>query len=311
MIYEYSDKMKKIPLSEIDPSCITVGLITIEELVQNNQLFGFSEAAIAECQNKSFGFRGSVDNFEDYSFGMLHIIDIGNIFGERDRIGFFIKKNLFLLVDAEDKDDSTSAIFETAMQQIKYPQITIEKLIYAFLSKLLNKDYKLLEKMEFDLASLEDGMDTRTNKIKFNAELLLMKKKFLLVRNYYEQLIDISEELRENDNNLFEEENLRYFKMFSDKVTRLANNVNYMHESLVQLREAYEASIDINLNNIMKLFTVITTIFMPLTLITGWYGMNFDSMPELTWKFGYICVIILSLAVVILCLWLFKKKKFL
>lgn len=167
--------------------------------------------------------------------------------------------------------------------------------------------------MEFDPASLKDGMNTRIriNKIKFNAEMLLMKKKFLLVRNYYEQLIDISEELRENDNNLFEEENLRYFKMFSDKVTRLANNVNYMHESPVQLREAYEASIDINLNNIMKLFTVITTIFMPLTLITGWYGMNFDSMPGLTWKFGYICVIILSLAVVILCLLIFKKKKFL
>lgn len=97
MIYEYSDKMKKIPLSEIDPAYITVGLITIEELTQNNQLFGFSETATAECRNKSFGFRGSIDNFENYSFGMLHIIDIGNIFGERDRIGFFIKKNFFCL----------------------------------------------------------------------------------------------------------------------------------------------------------------------------------------------------------------------
>ncbi len=73
----------------------------------------------------------------------------------------------------------------------------------------------------------------------------------LLVRNYYEQLIDIGDDFRENDNDLFEEENLRYFKLFTDKVTRLAVNINYMNESPVQLREAYEASIDINLKNIM------------------------------------------------------------
>lgn len=311
MIYEYNEKMKKIQLTDIDASHITVGLITIEELEENNHFFGFSESTIAECQNKVFGFRGSIDDYENYSFGMLHIIDIGDIFGEQDRIGFYIKKNLFLLVDAEDKDDSTAVIFDTVMQQIKYPQITIEKLIYAFFSRLLYKDFKLLEKMEFDLAELEDRMDLNTNKKQFNTQLLLMKKKFLLIRNYYEQLIDIGEELRENDNNFFEDENLRYFKLFTDKVTRLVDNINYMHESLVQLREAYEVSIDINLNNIMKIFTVITTIFMPLTLIAGWYGMNFNSMPELKWKYGYISVIILSAAVVIICLWFFKKKKFL
>jgi magnesium transporter len=60
----------------------------------------------------------------------------------------------------------------------------------------------------------------------------------------------------------------------------------------------------------MKFFTVVTTIFLPLTLIVGWYGMNFKYMPELTWKYGYFAVIILMIAVVIACLILFKKKKY-
>ena len=61
----------------------------------------------------------------------------------------------------------------------------------------------------------------------------------------------------------------------------------------------------------MTVLTVITTIFMPLTLIAGWYGMNFVNMPELGWKYGYPVVIVVSAAVVAFCLILFKKKKWL
>jgi magnesium transporter len=263
-----------------------------------------------ECQNKDYSFRGSIDNYEDYCFGILNIIDIKDVLGERDRIGFYIKNNFFLLIDITDKDSSTAAIFDYVIQQIKSPKITVEKLIYTFFDRLLYRDFKSIEKMEFDIAALEEQLNNNINKKVFNSKLLVMKKNMLLLRNYYEQLIDIGEELQENDNSLFAEENLRYFKLFTDKVTRLADNIKFMHECLVQLREAYEASIDISLNNIMKIFTVVTTIFLPLTLIVGWYGMNFP-MPELTWKYGYICVIILSIAVVLLCMWFFKKKKFL
>jgi magnesium transporter len=308
MIYEYDDKMRQIELSEIDMSRVTIGLITLAELEVYKSILGFSEMTITECQNKDYSFRGSIDNYEDYCFGILNIIDFKNVLGERDRIGFYIKKNLFLLIDIIDKDSSTAVIFDCVIQQIKNTQITVEKLIYSFFERLLYGDFKSIEKMEFDIAELEDQMSG--NKKVFNSNLLVMKKKMLLLRNYYEQLIDIGEELQENDNNLFAEENLRYFKMFTDKVTRLADNIHFMHDSLVQLREAYEASIDISLNNIMKIFTVVTTIFLPLTLIVGWYGMNFP-MPELTWEYGYIGVIILSIAVVFLCLWFFKKKKFL
>ena len=61
----------------------------------------------------------------------------------------------------------------------------------------------------------------------------------------------------------------------------------------------------------MKILTVVTTVFMPLTLIAGWYGMNFTAMPELNWKYGYAAVIILSAATVSLCIYLCKKKHFL
>lgn len=61
----------------------------------------------------------------------------------------------------------------------------------------------------------------------------------------------------------------------------------------------------------MKLFTLVTAVFLPLTLLTGWYGMNFTNIPELSWRYGYPAAIVVSVVVVVLLLWHFKKKRWL
>ena len=60
----------------------------------------------------------------------------------------------------------------------------------------------------------------------------------------------------------------------------------------------------------MQILTVVTTLCLPLSLVAGWYGMNFAGMPELEWKYGYPAVIALSVVIVVICLWIMKKKKF-
>ena len=84
-----------------------------------------------------------------------------------------------------------------------------------------------------------------------------------------------------------------------------------LRDYTMQVRDLHNAQLEVSQNRIMTLLTVVTTIFMPLTLIAGWYGMNFRYMPELEWRFGYPLVIAVSAAVVVFCLILFKKKKWL
>ena len=79
----------------------------------------------------------------------------------------------------------------------------------------------------------------------------------------------------------------------------------------MQLRDLYQAHIDIKQNRIMTVLTVVTTIFMPLTLIVGWYGMNFKYMPELEWQWGYPVVILVCVVIAVGSLLFFKKKKWL
>ena len=80
-----------------------------------------------------------------------------------------------------------------------------------------------------------------------------------------------------------------------------------LREAVTQVRESYEAEVDISLNTTMKIVTVVTTIFMPLTLIVGWYGMNFE-MPEYEWVHGYAFAISLSAVCVLAGIIFFKKK---
>ncbi len=82
-----------------------------------------------------------------------------------------------------------------------------------------------------------------------------------------------------------------------------------MRESAVHLKEAYESSLELELNKTMKIFTLFTVVFSPLNFIAAWYGMNFTSMPELKWRFGYLFVIAASLITLSGVLVLFKKKR--
>ena len=137
-------------------------------------------------------------------------------------------------------------------------------------------------------------------------------RSFLMdMRIHYEQLLDFGQELEENENGFFKEENLRYFRLFTERVMRLMDQVNSLRDYTVQLRELFSTQLDIRMNRIMTVLTIVTVIFMPLTLIVGWYGMNFEYMPELQWRYSYVVVILVSAAILIGGIVWFRKKKWL
>ena len=78
---------------------------------------------------------------------------------------------------------------------------------------------------------------------------------------------------------------------------------------MTQLRDLIQSQLDERQNRIMTVLTVITSIFLPLTLIAGWYGMNFRYMPELEWRWSYPAVLVVSVLIVVFCLIWFRKKK--
>ena len=171
-------------------------------------------------------------------------------------------------------------------------------LIFAFIDALVANDFKYLEDKGNEITELEEAVIKDEVDDDFSFELLQLKKELLTMHNYYEQLLDITDAIEENENELFDEDNLMYIMNISNKISRLREDTDSLSSSVNHLQDAHAASLDIKLNNVMKRFTVITSIFFPLTLLVGWYGMNFQAMPEFAWKYGYVFVIVLSICVV-------------
>ena len=97
--------------------------------------------------------------------------------------------------------------------------------------------------------------------------------------------------------------------MSADEFRKNQENFPNYREIFLQLRELYQSQQDAQQHKIMCILTIVTTLFLPLTLLTGWYGMNFAYMPELHWKYGYPAVIIAAIVIVAIEIMYFKKKK--
>ena len=118
-------------------------------------------------------------------------------------------------------------------------------------------------------------------------------------------------EVLENENEFFDDDRLRYIKLFMNRMGRLHDAAASLKDHINQVLELYHTQLEVRQNHIMTILTVVTAIFMPLTLIAGWYGMNFRYMPELEAPYGYLIVIVISAIIAAGSLIYFKVKKWL
>ena len=116
----------------------------------------------------------------------------------------------------------------------------------------------------------------------------------------------LSEETEEGDPHAS-----RLFDHLTGRAQRLLSATEQEKEYALQLREMHQTQLDMRQNQIMKILTIVTTVFLPLSLIAGWYGMNFVNMPELTARHGYLAVCIVSAVCILVELVIFKWKKWL
>ncbi len=288
---------------------LTVGYLTCDELAEVSETLGFAAANVEACRSANIYFRSGVEVYDEYTFTELRIVDPVHPEVNDDCVALFIKKNLFLVIDVLDEDRSTEQRFQQALRRFPAKNMNLEKLIYSFLDALVAGDIIMLESTGAEVSELEAQVLRDEAHEDFTTTLLDLKNRLLSAHNYYEQLLDITEAVEENENDIFDTDSLMYISNMGKKIVRLREDVDALSNMVVHLQDAYSSYLDMNLNKTMKFFTVITSIFFPLTIIVGWYGMNFQSMPEFYWRYGYLYVILLSIIVVLVLVLVGKRKK--
>ena len=206
-----------------------------------------------------------------------------------------------------DESGTAEKILASIGRTKRWREPCLERFLYDFLELIVTRDLALMEgyeqeldRLEADIQGPEDTDLVRVNEIRSEVRELQI---------HYEQLIDLAQELEENENGFFREKKLRYFRLSMSRLERLRDLASSLRDHTMQLRDLYHTQLEAKQNRIMTLLTVVTTVFMPLTLITGWYGMNFRYMPELDKPWAYPAVIALSVLIAAGCLIFFKKKK--
>ena len=283
--------------------CPYVAVLTCEEWAECRELFEMGiEMDIPSAINST---KAEV-NYDSLT-GTFLIPDRKNISGSKTAFSFALDEKGIVFVD--DSGYVQNAI-ENIMRSKKWTKPGLERFMYDFLEQIVVKDQQLLEDFDKQLDTIESGILEGSEESPYK-QLSAVRSDLRDMRVHYEQLLDLGQEFEENENNFFRKENLRYFHLFTQRIERLHDITNSLRDYTMQIREMFQSQLAEKQNRIMTLLTVITSIFMPLSLIAGWYGMNFRYMPELESRIGYPAVWGVSIAIVIVSLIFFKKKKWL
>ena len=281
-----------------------VAVLTFEEWKQTRDSF---EMGIDIETDRSEIFLTKAEVNYDSLTGSFAIPDRKNPSGDDLKFAFVLDEKGIIFID---DNDTALNIIKGVQRTKKWKLPSLERFLYDFLDQIVKDDLRLMENYENELDSMEQSIIDGDENLP-SGRLNDIRSDIRYLRIHYEQLMDLAAEFEENENGFFKVENLRYFRLFINRAERLHEESMSLRDYTMQLRDLYKAHLDLKQNRIMTVLTVVTTIFMPLTLIVGWYGMNFRYMPELESRWGYPITIAVSIIIVVVSLLFFKKKKWL
>ena len=241
------------------------------------------------------------ENFSFCSQGLIHIPH------QQLSFGFYLNAEQLILVDTGSDGRLAEAVkqLENA-RNVSHPL----RLLLELLELLIADDLSMLQQMEQRLSQLEDELLEHIPE-HFYQRIIDCRKELSGYHSYYEQMGDLGEQMQQCLCLPVGEEETRSWQLYINRTDRLHNHCERLREYLLQIRELYQSQIEVEQNKTMTFLTVVTTIFLPLTLIAGWYGMNFSEMLALHWRYGYLAVILISAGIVAAEIIYFRRKKML
>jgi magnesium transporter len=250
------------------------------------------------------------DEYENHLFftlKMLYRIDGQNNI-DYEHISFVLGKNYVLSFQEKEGD-----IFDSLRNRIKQETNIIRKrgadyLLYRLIDSIVDSYYSVLENIGKQIEEIEDSISNNPTVEDFQ-RIQKLRKEFIYLRKVVYPLREALNKVVKNEDGFIEDRNVKYFSDVYDHVIHLIDSLDTYKDLTSTLMDLYMNTINYKMNEVMKLLTMITTIFIPLSFIAGVYGMNFDVMPELRWPWAYHGVLGLMGAIFILMIIYFKHKK--
>lgn len=308
-------RVENIPIDEILQKCDrqSINWINIDGLSDTSIIkkvgehFNLHYLLLDDIMNTDH--RPKVDEYDDHLFltmKMLYRMEGDEI--DYEHISFVLGKD-FLLSFQEKEGD----IFNNLRERIKNDTGIFRKrgadyLLYRLVDTIVDSYYTILENVGYKVEALEENISTNPTIQDFR-QIQELKKEFIYLRKVVYPLREALNKILKNEYGFIEKNTLKYYSDVYDHVIHLIDSLDTYKDLTSTLMDLYMNTINYKMNEVMKLLTIITTIFIPLSFVAGIYGMNFENMPELTWHYGYYEVLGIMGIIFIGMIFYFRFKK--
>lgn len=320
-LFEYSEEtMREREVADIaslsvckDPAVVSWvninGIHDPEVIRKVGETFGIHALVLEDVLNTDH--RPKVEPFEDHVFftmKMMWFADDGTLEAEQVSIVF---GSHWVISFQERKGD----LFDPTRERIRQNTGVVRKkgadfLVYRLIDIVVDNYFIIMERFDEKLDELEERI-TADIEGDHMREIQDVKREMLRLRRSLIPLREAVGGLEKGITGLVLPNHQKYYKDVHDHLVQLADSLEGNREVISMLMDLYLANMSNRMNNVMKVLTIVSTIFIPLTFIAGIYGMNFENMPELAWPWAYFAILGIMAGIGVVMLLFFRRKKWL
>lgn len=277
----------------------------VEDLELLQPLFNLHDLAVEDCLSEE-DQRPKIEIYESHYFIVVNSIrfDDEEIFLRA--LNIFLGRHYIITVTKQKINELRILKPMLWEQEVSEP----DRFLYLLIDLVVDNYFSVGDRIEARIEKLEEDILMHTKKSHLS-EIIGLRSEILWLKKMLGPQKEVINTLNKKDLRLIDDQLQKYFSDIYENAVKISETFETYRDLMGNLREAYQSSIANRANEIMRVFTAITTIFMPLTVITGIYGMNFDHMPELHTKYGYFTVIGIMLSLGCGMLYVFRKKEWL
>ncbi|CZQ93659.1 magnesium/cobalt transport protein cora [Trichococcus palustris] len=286
---------------------VDFGEPTDEEVKHLADTFHFHPLAIEDCLQMIQ--RPKLDYYDDYTFYITHHVREEEKDIVKEELDFFVSDNFivtFHLFPSQEVD----YVWERLLSQKNSEQWDTHHVFYKILDKIVDNYFPIIYQIEVELANIEDNTQKKaTNDVM--PKLFDIRHMLLSLMQTVNPMRDLLYRMLNSQHLEGVKRRRAYFSDIHDDLLKVSELIMSNREVTTDMRDSYLSMNSHQTNNVMKILTIITSIFSPLTLLAGIYGMNFQNMPELRWQYGYFLALgLMGIIGVSMYLWIRKKGWF-
>ena len=286
------------------------GLNHVDQIEKLGQHFELHPLIIEDIA--STNQRPKVDEYEKYQFvvlKMLYFDEEQNL--KIEHISFVLGRNYVLSFQESEGD-----VFDPIRERLRTGKgrarnLGADYLLYILMDAIVDNYFSLIETIGEKIEVLEDKLFEKHTDNNITNDVQNLKREILKIRRAVYPLREVVNKLEKSENSFIHEKTQKYLRDLYDHIIQVSESIDIYREMIWGLMDLYMSNISNKMNEVMKVLTIMASIFIPLTFLAGIYGMNFENIPELKFKYGYFMLLGVMVVVFVGMIYYFKKKKWL